>query len=117
MADEQGREPGGPWADPEDIRKNKAMGVLAYIIFFVPILAARDSRFAMYHANQGLVLFLLAVAVNIVGTVMPFIGPMIVIPLGSLAVVILAIMGIANAISGRMEPLPYIGGIRLLAVD
>ncbi|MDD3926010.1 MAG: hypothetical protein PHT33_05075 [bacterium] len=117
MTDQQDREPGGPWADPEDIRKNKVMGVLAYIIFFIPILAARDSRFAMYHANQGLVLFLLAVAVNIVGAVMPFIGPAIVIPLGSLAVVILAIMGIANAVSGRMEPLPYIGGIRVLPVD
>ena len=45
-----------------DIEKNKAVGILAYILFFIPIIAARDSKFAMYHANQGLALFIVAVA-------------------------------------------------------
>jgi hypothetical protein len=37
--------------DPSDVQRNKGMAVLAYIIFFIPLLAARDSKFAMYHAN------------------------------------------------------------------
>lgn len=32
--------------EEEDIEKNKVMGILAYILFFVPLLAARDSKFA-----------------------------------------------------------------------
>ena len=47
--------------DAADIEKNKLMAVLAYIIFLIPLLAAKDSPFAKYHTNQGLVLFLAAI--------------------------------------------------------
>jgi hypothetical protein len=40
--------------EPNNVLTNKVMAILAYIIFFIPLLAARDSHFAMYHANQGL---------------------------------------------------------------
>jgi len=58
----------------EDIENNKVMALLAYIIFLVPLLAAKESKFAMFHTNQGLVLFLAAIAVNIVGGIVPIIG-------------------------------------------
>mgnify|MGYP002689030352 FL=1 len=47
--------------DPQDINNNKGMSVLAYIgfLFLVPLLACPNSKFARYHTNQGLVLFLL----------------------------------------------------------
>ena len=64
--------------------KNKVMAILAYIIFFIPLLAAKESKFAMYHANQGLVLFLLAVAVSIVGTIIPL-GWFLILPIGSIS--------------------------------
>lgn len=102
-----------PQADPADVEKNKAMAILAYIIFFIPLIAARESKFAMYHANQGLVNFLLAVAVGIVGSI-PFVGWFIIWPLGSLAVVVLAIIGIINSSKGEMKPLPVIGGISII---
>ena len=48
--------------DPEtlDIEHNKIFAVLAYIgVLFPPLLlAAPRSRFARYHTNQGIVLFL-----------------------------------------------------------
>ena len=46
--------------DPDDAEKNKIFGILAYlgILCLVPIFAAKDSPFAKYHANQGLVLLL-----------------------------------------------------------
>ena len=103
-----------PQPNKEDAEKNKAMAIIAYIIFFVPLLAARDSKFAMYHANQGLNLFLLAVAVSVVGAIIPFLGWFIILPFGHLAVLIFVIMGITNASKGEMKPLPLIGKIELI---
>jgi uncharacterized membrane protein len=100
--------------DPQDVQKNMAMAILAYIIFFVPLIAARESKFAMYHANQGLVLFLAAVVINIVGGIVPFIGWFIILPFGWIAVLIFAIIGIINASKGLMKPLPLIGGISII---
>ena len=99
-------------ADPADVEKNKVMAILAYIIFFIPLLAAKDSRFAMYHANQGLVLFLASLALGF-ANVVPILGQ-IVWAVGSLAVLVFAIMGIINAANGQMKPLPLIGGISIL---
>ncbi len=100
-------------ADLVDIEKNKVMGILAYILFLIPMLAAKESKFAMYHANQGLVLFLCMVTISIAGGVIPIIGHLL-IPLGQLGGLILIVMGIINASKGEMKPLPLIGGITLL---
>ena len=47
--------------------KNTMMAVIAYILFFVPLLTgdAKKDSFVKYHTKQGLVLFLLAVLINI----------------------------------------------------
>lgn len=103
-----------PQPDKEDVEKNKVMAILAYIIFFIPLLAAKESKFAMYHANQGLVLFLAGIAVSIVGSIIPLIGWFIILPLGSILILVLAIMGIINASKGEMKPLPIIGKITIL---
>jgi len=100
--------------DKNDVESNKVMALLAYIIFLVPLLAAKESKFAMFHANQGLVLFLVAVAVNIVGGIIPIVGWFIILPIGNLLVFILAIIGIINAAKGEAKPLPLIGGINIL---
>lgn len=100
--------------DQSDIEKNKVMGILAYILFFVPLLAARESRYAMYHANQGLILFLVALGVNIVGGIIPFLGPLLIIPLGNLCVFVLMILGIINAANGKQAPLPLIGNFQII---
>lgn len=98
----------------DDVEKNKAIAILAYIIFFIPLLVARDSKFAMYHANQGLLVFLTALAVNIVGTIIPIIGWFIISPLGNLFVLVLVIIGIINAAGGRVKSLPLIGKIEII---
>ncbi|HEY8911255.1 MAG TPA: hypothetical protein VIM51_13400 [Desulfosporosinus sp.] len=103
--------------DPADVENNKVMAILAYILFFIPLLAAKESKFAMYHANQGLILFLAALIINVVGTIIPIIGWLIVIPLGNLAVVIWAILGIIKAAGGKIAPLPLIGKYNLLKND
>lgn len=100
--------------DPSDIEKNKVMGIIAYIIFFIPLIAAKESKFAMYHANQGLILFLAAVIINVAGGIIPLIGWFIIIPVGNVAILIWAVMGIIKAAGGKLEPLPLIGKYNLL---
>lgn len=96
----------------------KTMAALAYIIFFIPMLTNKDSKFAMYHANQGLVLLLTWMALwfvsMVLGAIMLFVGGLFLMPLVGLAGIVLAVMGILNALNGEMKPLPVIGGITLL---
>lgn len=98
----------------KDAEENKGMGVVAYIIFFIPLLAAKESEFAMYHANQGLLLLLTAIIINTVGTIIPIIGWLLILPLGNLFVFILWILGIINSARGQMKPLPLIGKFEIL---
>jgi len=111
----------------EDAEKNKVFGILAYIwlLFLVPLLAAKDSPFAKYHANQGLVLFIvwvvIAIALNIVSLILAMILPTslsflltAVFGLVYLGLLILMILGIINAAGGKCVPLPLIGGIKLI---
>ncbi|MDP1884463.1 MAG: DUF4870 domain-containing protein [Candidatus Moranbacteria bacterium] len=105
-------------AENKDVESNKAMAIIGYIIpilFFVPLLSdAKNSPFAKFHANQQLNLLLAAIAVNIVGTIIPFLGWFIILPLGSIALIVIAIMGIINAVKGEMKALPLIGGFSLI---
>lgn len=98
----------------QDAQQNKVMGILAYlgILFVVPLIAAKESRFAMYHANQGLVLFLFGMATGLVALI-PFLG-WIVGFAGWAVSVVLMIMGIINAANGQMKPLPLIGKYDLI---
>ncbi|WP_284638615.1 DUF4870 domain-containing protein [Paenibacillus silviterrae] len=99
--------------DAADVQNNKWMAVIGYILFFVPLLVAKDSRFARYHANQGLLLLLLSIAVNIVLGIIPLIG-WLLLPIANLLVLIFAILGIVNAAQGQAKPLPLIGSIAII---
>ena len=93
--------------DPQDIADNKLMAILAYvwILFLVPLFAAPQSKFARYHANQGLLLFI----VSIICGIIPILGWLL-----EIATFILMIIGILNAANGKAKELPIIGKIRLL---
>ena len=101
-----------PADDAADIQKNKTMAMLAYLIFFLPLLTdAKDSPFAKYHANQGLLLLITAIVLNIITYILGFIPILgwIVQVVVSLAILALFIMGLINANNGKKEPLPVIG--------
>lgn len=110
----------------EDINNNKIMAVLAYlgILVLIPILAAKDSKFARFHSNQGLVLLICDIVVSIVlGIVtaiialIPYVGPILsgiiwaVIPI---VLLVFAILGIVNAVQGKAKELPIIGKFKIL---
>ena len=107
--------------DPADINSNKVMGVLAYIgiLVLVPLLAAKDSPFARFHTNQGLILFILSIAVGVVDGILSWI-PVVNTIVGILAwilgiaIFVLAILGIVNVVNGKAKDLPLVGKIRIL---
>jgi uncharacterized membrane protein len=107
------------------------MAILAYIgiLWVVTLLAApKTSRFARFHANQGLVLFLAEIAYGVVWGIVnaallgalvwsaPAVAAILTLlfSLVWLAAPVLAIVGIVNAAQGRFKPLPVIGGITIL---
>ncbi len=90
-------------------KKNTAMAVVAYIIFFIPLLTeAKNDPFVKYHVKQGLVLFICAAVVWFITQVIPVIGWMIS-PLLNIAILVLMIIGIINAVNGAQKPLPLVG--------
>lgn len=99
-----------------DLEQVKVMAALAYvgILFFLPLVTHPNSSFGKFHANQGLLLLITGLVINTVGTIIPFIGWFIILPLGWLFTVILFIMGIVNALSLKKKRLPVIGGFDLI---
>lgn len=78
----------------EDVNGNKVFGILAYIgiLFLVPLFAAKDSQYARFHTNQGLVLFIAEVILNIAAKIV--IGIFSVASLGLLAVPISIVLNL-----------------------
>jgi uncharacterized membrane protein len=112
---------GGSPPDPADVEKNKVYAVLAYVglLFLVPLLAAPQSRFARYHTNQGIVLFLATTIVcggSVILMFIPFVGCIATfVPLvASVGALVLMVIGIVNAASGQCKPLPLIGHFELI---
>ncbi|MEK9155917.1 MAG: DUF4870 domain-containing protein [Patescibacteria group bacterium] len=90
--------------------KNIGMAVIAYIIFFLPLLTdAKDDPFVKFHVKQGLTLLIFSILVSVLGSVIPVLGWFIIAPIGSLIALILFILGIVNALNGKEQPLPLIG--------
>ena len=104
-----------------EIDGGKIMGVLSYlgILVLIPLFLAKDSKYARFHTNQGLTLFLIElIGLGVLGIVakIPLIGWIgsIAQSLLGLACVVLAIIGIINVANGRAKELPVIGGIKIL---
>jgi len=110
----------------EDVQQNKVFAILAYIgiLFLVPLLAAKDSQYARFHTNQGIVLFItdiiLSIVLGIVSAIfafLPVIGWIITALISTvigIVVLVFLILGIVNACSGEPKKLPIIGGITIL---
>ena len=116
-------------ADP-----NKGMAVLAYIIFFIPLLTGdyKKSDYVKYHTNQGTVLGLLAIAYSILSSILRAIIKVrtdygwglyyshtpgwlsTILWLGNLAIFALCILGIYYAATNKMKELPVIGKFKII---
>lgn len=86
---------------------NRAMAAISYlgILCFLPMLACPNDDFAMFHARQGLGLFLVGLGCNLLSTILGLNW------LVTLLWIYLIYMGISAAAKGKRQPLPYIGGL------
>jgi uncharacterized membrane protein len=117
--------------DPKDIEQNKVMAVLSYlgILLLVPLLAAKGSRFARFHAGQGLNLLIALIGWTIMHNVLMAILRAIllhgatwrlysligtILSLVYIVFTVLAIIGIINALNGKAKELPLVGRYKLL---
>ena len=90
----------------KDIRVMAAIGYL-WILCLVPLLTKRESEFAQWHGKQGLMLVVCSFLLWLVVWI-PFIGWLVGF-IGTIAIVILGVNGIINALQGRYWEMPYLG--------
>lgn len=92
-------------------KTNSSMDIIAYLTIIGLIIAFISNKdkdeLTTYHIRQSLGIGLTSLALMVVGMI-PILGWVISI-LGSLFVIYLWIMGLMNAINGKMEPVPFLG--------
>jgi uncharacterized membrane protein len=122
----------------QDAEVNKVWGILAYIIFLIPLFAApKNSKFSRYHTNQGIALVICAIVISIILGIISSIVTSAYIRSAafwygsgwsvltifsilwlvySIVMALFVILGIVHAVKGELKPLPLIGKINILKV-
>lgn len=98
---------------PTGGEKNTGMAIVAYILFFIPLLTeTKKDPFVKFHIKQGAVIFALSVILWVIRAILPWYWLFSIswlFNLLGLAILILAIIGIVNAANGKQEKLPIVG--------
>ncbi|MEK7105572.1 MAG: DUF4870 domain-containing protein [Patescibacteria group bacterium] len=99
--------------DQKDASDNRIVAAIGYlfILCLVPLLGKKESKFAQFHGKQGLVLTIAAVALwvaSFILTFIPILGWLIMF-LGWISLMVLAILGIVNALAGKYWEMPFLG--------
>ena len=98
--------------DPE-IQDAKFFAAIGYLMFlcFVPLILKKDNQFAQFHGKQGLVLTIAAVALWVADFILAFIPILgwLVMFVGWISLIVLAILGIMNALGGKYWEMPFLG--------
>jgi uncharacterized membrane protein len=107
-----------------DVEKNRVLGGLGYLIFFLPLITCPESRFGKFCANQGLLLWILFAAIWIVFQLLYLIFSWSLFFLGILgflnwvcnaAVGIVSIYYAYRAVNqGSAQELPFIGNYQII---
>ena len=99
--------------DPADVENYKIISLFAYlgILFLVPLIAGKDSKYARFHTNQGIILFIFSVILAFLAR-FPHVGW--ISSVAEVITVVFAILGIVNAVTGKARELPFIGKFRIL---
>lgn len=97
--------------DRAEAENGRVMAIVGYIgiLFVLLLFFMRDNRFARYHANQSILLFLTGLAAAVLH-IIPIIGWLLFGILYAFCWVC-RIIGIVHAVQLRAAPLPVIGEV------
>ena len=105
-------------------QENKVVFILAYLLFFLPLVSCPNSKIGRFHANQGLLLLITSVAGSIAATILS--STLLAISwrlwtvtsllswVWAIAMLALMIIGMMNANKGEQKPLPIIGKFKII---
>lgn len=93
----------------KSLDSNSLYAVLSYIwiLVLIPILMKKDNEFVMFHARQGLILFIVEIGVGIF-SIVPVFGP-VIYTIGMLACAVVALVAIVQVLMGNKWEIPLIG--------
>jgi len=97
--------------EDKEVLEGKAYAILAYlwILCLIPLILKKDNRFAIFHAKQGVILFIGELVVGFVG-IIPILGWLILF-FGTILFGVLSLAGIVQALSGNFWKMPVVGDI------
>ena len=105
----------------DEAEKGKVMGILSYIgiLSLIPFFAEKENKYVIYHAKQGVNLFIIQVIVGFVLGILgklPLVGGIfgLISSIIGLLFLILSIIGIVNVCKGKAKELPLVGKIKIV---
>ena len=108
---------------PDDIKMNQASGIFASfpVLFWLPLVIAKDSPYGKFCANQGLILFVLNLTLNFAAGILRTVWSHIPLIGGILSLIIsLAVFAattgaflllLISACQGKARKIPLIGNM------
>ncbi len=109
--------------EDKEVQEGKGLAWLGYlgILFLIPLLAAKDNKFAKFHGKQGMIFCIGAVVISIalliitfIFAFIPYVGWVLNILLWlayGILFFVLAIIGIIQALGGKYWKMPIFGPI------
>lgn len=104
------KEAGSAKANIKVSTQSRIWGAMSYMWFlcFIPLFLKKSDDFAMFHAKQGLTIFV-AWLFFLVISIVPVLGHIVGF-LGDVVLLVFAIMGMIHALSGEYWTMPLLGG-------
>lgn len=97
--------------EEKEVREGKFFAIISYVCFLciITLILKKDNKFALYHAKQGLVLFVMEVVAFIL-SIIPFLGWLIGI-FGYALFLLVSLWGIMQAALGVNSRIPIVTNI------
>lgn len=128
-------------SEEDDVKANKGISILSYfgILLLIPLFVRKTSEYCKFHVKQGANLFVITIAYTIVTQILLAIIGLIFRPtvhtlfyytyttphpvhtvfnvifsLGSIFFLVIAIIGMVNAGTGKKKDMPILGGFKFM---
>lgn len=98
------------------IDEGKTIAIIAYVTLIGTLIAwfmnkDKNNEFAKFHIGQALRAWIAGIVISIIATILVMVTGMGVLGYLTYAGWVLAILGLINAINGKMEKIPLVGDI------